>query len=189
MTAPRRPRYTFAEYIELEHESREIKHEYVAGEIFAMAGGTVEHAALATALAGLLFNHLRGGPCRAYGSDLQLRIRAAEVATYADVVVVCDPVERDPESPSHVTNPRVVVEILSPTTERYDREQKRLYYQQLDSLREYVLVAQDRHRIEVWRKDGEDWAWSAFEAGAGAPLESIGYVLLVDELYEAAGLA
>lgn len=188
MTAALRPRYTFVEYIQLERVSREVKHEYVAGEIFAMAGGTVEHAALATALIGLMFNHLRGGPCRAYGSDLQLRIRAAEVATYADVVVVCDPVERDPESSTHVTNPRVVVEVLSPATERYDREQKRLYYQQLDSLREYVLVAQDRRRVEVWQRDGDTWTQRAFEAGSRARLASIDWALDVDELYDAAGV-
>ncbi|KIG18867.1 hypothetical protein DB30_07203 [Enhygromyxa salina] len=184
-----RPRYTFAEYLELEARSREVKHEYVAGEIFAMAGGTVEHAALATALASLLFAHLRGGPCRPYGSDLQISIRAAEVATYPDVAVVCDPVQRDAESPSHVTNPRIIVEVLSPATERYDREQKRLYYQQLESLCEYVLVAQDRRRVEVWTRTDEGWIHSAHDAGAHAPLRSIDYSLDVDDLYVAAGVA
>jgi Uma2 family endonuclease len=86
-----RPRYTFAEYLEIERRSRDVKHEYIAGEIFAMAGGSIEHAGLANAFVGLLFNHLRGGPCRTYSSDLQISIRAAEVATYADVAVVCDP--------------------------------------------------------------------------------------------------
>jgi Uma2 family endonuclease len=94
-----RPRYTFREYLAIEQVSREVKHEYVAGEVFAMAGGPVEHSALASALLGLLFGHLRGGPCRAHGSDLGISIRAAEVATYADVTVVCEPIERDPESP------------------------------------------------------------------------------------------
>jgi len=188
MTAALRPRYTFAEYLEVERLSREVKHEYVGGEIFAMAGGSVEHSALATALLGLMFAHLRGGPCRPHGSDLQLRIRSADVATYADAVVICDPVERDPDSPAHVMNPRVVVEVLSPTTERYDREQKRLYYQQLDSLREYVLVAQDRRRVEVWRRRGEGWEHTTFEAGAKALLASIDYQLDVDELYDAAGV-
>lgn len=189
MRAAHRPRYTFAEYLEIEQLSREVKHEYVGGEVFAMAGGTVEHAALATALAGLLFDHLRGGPCRAYSSDLRIRIRAAEVATYADLAVVCDPIERDPESPTHVTNPRVVVEILSPSTEGYDRQQKRLYYQQLESLREYVLVAQERRCVEVWRReDGDDWSHATYEAGARAPLSSIDFALDVDELYGAAGL-
>jgi Uma2 family endonuclease len=183
-----RPRYTFAEYLEIERRSREVKHEYVAGEIFAMAGGTVEHSALATAFAGLLFNHLRGGPCRPHGSDLQISIRTAEVATYADVAVICEPVERDPESPSHVTNPRIIVEVLSPTTERYDREQKRLYYQQLSSLGEYVLVCQDRRRVEVWCRASEGWTHSAHEAGGSVPLRSIDFVLDVDDLYAAAGV-
>lgn len=188
MRAALRPRYTFAEYLEIEQASREVRHEYVEGEIFAMAGGSVEHSALATALGGLLFGHLRGGPCRPHGSDLRISIRTADVATYADVAVVCDPVERDPESASHVTNPRIVVEVLSPTTERYDREQKRLYYQQLDSLQEYVLVAQDRRRVEVWRREGEQWVHAAFGAEEKAPLPSIGYELGVDELYDAAGV-
>jgi Uma2 family endonuclease len=154
-----------------------------------MAGGTVEHSALATAILGLLFAHLRGGPCRPHGSDLQISIRAADVATYADAAVVCDPVERDPDSPTHVTNPRLIVEVLSPTTERYDREQKRLYYQQLDALREYVLVAQDRRRVEVWSRTDQGWIHAVYESGAQAPLPSIAYLLDVDELYTAAGVA
>lgn len=188
MRAALRPRYTFAEYLELERRSREVKHEYVAGEIFAMAGGTVAHAALATTILGLLFTHLRGGPCRPYGSDLQISIRAAEVATYPDAAVVCDPVECDGDSPTHVTNPRVIVEVLSSTTERYDREQKRLYYQQLDSLREYVLVAQDRRRVELWQRVGDGWVYSVHESGGRAALTSIHYALDVDELYNLAGL-
>ncbi|HLT35046.1 MAG TPA: Uma2 family endonuclease [Enhygromyxa sp.] len=188
MQAALRPRYTFAEYLEIERRSRDVKHEYVAGEIFAMAGGSVEHAGLANAFANLLFNHLRGGPCRTYGSDLQISIRAAEVATYADVAVLCDPIERDPESPAHVTNPRIIVEVLSPTTERYDREQKRLYYQHLASLREYVLIAQDRRRVEVWCRGEEGWTHSVHQAGESVPLRSIDYSLSVDELYAAAGV-
>lgn len=188
MNAALRPRYTFAEYLAIEAVSREVKHEYVAGEIFAMAGGSVEHSALATALVGLLFAQLRGGPCRPHGSDLRLRIPAAEVATYADAAVLCDPVERDPASPAHVTNPRIVVEVLSPTTERYDREQKRLYYGQIEALREYVLIAQDRRQVEVWRRDGDGWIHSVHPAGTRAPLASIAYELDVDELYSAAGV-
>jgi Uma2 family endonuclease len=132
---------------------------------------------------------LRGGPCRTYSSDLRISIRAADVFTYADVTVVCDPVERDPESPTHVVNPRVVFEVLSPSTERYDREQKRLYYQQIESLDAYVLVAQEHRRVEVFRRDGEAWAHSTHAAGAKAPLPSLGCVLDVDQLYDAAGVA
>lgn len=153
-----------------------------------MAGGSVEHSALATTILGLLFTHLRGGPCRPHGSDLQISIQAAEVATYPDAAVVCDPVERDADSPAHVTNPRVIVEVLSPTTERYDREQKRLYYQQLDSLREYVLVAQDRRRVEVWLRSEDGWTHTTHDAGARASLRSITCEIDVDELYDLAGL-
>lgn len=190
MRAALRPRYTFAEYLEIERRSSEVKHEYVSGEVFAMAGGSVEHSALATAVVGLLFAHLRGHPCRPHGSDLQISIRAADVATYPDAAVICDPIERDPESRSHVTNPLIIVEVLSPSTERYDREQKRLYYQQLDSLREYVLVAQDRRRVELWRRDTDRDAWThaVYEPGAEVPLISIGYALDIDVLYDAAGV-
>lgn len=188
MTAALRPRYTLAEYLDIEERSPEVKHEYVAGEVFAMAGGSVEHAALSTTLAGLLLARLRGGPCRPYGSDLRLRIEAVDVATYADVSVVCDPIERAVDSPTHVTNPRVVVEVLSPRTETYDREQKRLYYQQLPSLQEYVLVAQDRRRIEVWLRQGDRWESVVRRAGERIDLPSIDVALEVDELYETAGV-
>lgn len=188
MRAALRPRYTFAEYLEIEALSREVRHEYVGGEVFAMAGGSVEHSALATAVVGLLFAHLRGSACRPHGSDLRISIPAADVATYADAAVVCEPIERDPQSPSHVTNPRVVVEVLSPTTERYDREQKRLYYQQIPALSEYVLLAQDRRRLEVWRRVDDQWTYSSHGPGDRAQLPSIGYALEVDELYAAAGL-
>lgn len=184
-----RPRYSLAEYLEIEETSGDVKHEYVAGEIYAIAGGSPEHAALTNALALVIGGHLRGGPCRTYSSDLRLSIAALDVFTYADLTVVCDPIERDPDSPTHVTNPSVVVEVLSPGTERYDREQKRLYYQQLESLQEYVLVAQDRRRIEVWRRDDAGaWQHSAHGAGESAPLDSLNLALAIDEVYDVAGL-
>ena len=186
-TASRR-RYTFDDYLEVEAHSPAVKHEYVNGEIFAMAGGSVEHAALAMAVGGALLAQLREGPCRVYSSDLRIRIRAAGVATYADVSVVCDPVERDPDSPTHVTNLRVVVEVLSPSTEEYDRNEKRLYYQQLASLEEYLLVAQDRRRVEVWRREGDVFTRGLFEAGDRATLSSGPASLDVDELYRLAGV-
>ena len=188
MTTALRPRYTVGEYLLVEDASIGVKHEYVSGEIYAMAGGSPEHAALTNALALLIGSHLRGGPCRTYSSDLRIAIGAVKVYTYADLTVVCDPVQRAPESPSHITNPRIVVEVLSPSTERYDREQKRLYYQQLESLQEYVLVAQDRRFIEVFRRRGDAWEREIFERGSKVSLPSIDYELPVDELYDEAGL-
>jgi len=188
VTASLRPRHSFDEYLSVEEKSPEVRHEYVAGEIFAMAGASVEHSALATALAGMFLGHLRGGPCRPHGSDLRIRIESVDVATYADVSVICDPIERAPGSPTHVLNPVLVVEVLSPSTERYDREQKRLYYQQIPALEEYVLVAQDRRRVEVWRRDGHNWSQLVHDAGAIVELRSIDYRLDVDDLYRTAGV-
>ncbi len=187
-SAPRR-HYTFTDYLEIEAQSREVKHELVNGEIFAMAGGSVEHAALSQAFGALLTAQLKGGPCRAYSSDLRIRIREAGVGTYADLSVVCDPVERDPDSPTHVTNPRVVIEVLSPSTEDYDRDEKRLYYQQLPSLAEYVLVSQDRRRLEIWRREGDRFMHSVHEAGETARLPSLAFELDVDDLYATAGVS
>lgn len=187
-STPRR-HYSFEDYLEVEEQSREVKHEFVRGEIFAMAGGSVEHAALSQAFGALLTAHLKGGPCRAYSSDLRIRIREAGVGTYADVSVICDPVARDPGSPAHVTNPRVVIEVLSPSTEDYDREEKRLYYQKLSSLEEYVLVSQDRRRVEVWRREGEHFTRSVHQAGDKAPLPSLDFELDVDDLYATAGVS
>lgn len=166
-----------------------VKHEFLGGDIYAMAGGTPEHAALSAALIARLAALTRGGPCRAYTSDLRVRVLRTGLATYPDAAVVCGPLERDPESPSHVTNPALLLEVLSPGTEEYDRGEKREHYQQIDSLKEYVVLAQDRPHIEIWRR-GDDGAWTHAALGAGETLmlESLGGSLAVDELYADAGL-
>ena len=185
--APRR-HHPFGDYLEVEEKSREVKHEYVRGEIFAVPRGSPEHAALAQAIGALLFPQIRGGPCRAYSADLRLRIREADVATYADASVVCGPLERDPESPSHVTNPRVVFEVLSPSIEAYERGEKREAYLQLASLQAYVLVSQDRRRVELWHRRASSFGYRDHGAGETVELHALGAQLDVDELYDAAGV-
>lgn len=188
MTLAPRHRYTFQDYLDVE-EISPVKHEYFDGEIYAMAGGTPEHAALAAVLIGRLTAALRGSPCRAYTSDLRLRVRATGLATYPDVAVVCGSAERDPESPTHVTNPALVIEVLSKGTEEYDRGEKREHYQQMESLREYVLVAQAERRVEVWRRTHEtQWSHQAHGPGELVVLDSVSCTLDVDELYEDAGV-
>ena len=103
--------YTYAEYLTLEASSN-VKHEYLDGQIYAMAGGTPEHAALAAAVIGLLFPELRRGRCRAYDADLRVRVPSTGLATYPDVTVVCGPLERDAEDGQAVTNPTLIVEVL-----------------------------------------------------------------------------
>jgi Uma2 family endonuclease len=172
----------------VEDESPNLKHEYVNGDIYAMAGGTAEHAALSAAALWALNNQL-GGTCRAYSSDLRIWIETEHMATYADAAVVCDPVSRHPESPTHVTNPVLVVEVLSPSTEDYDREEKRSAYQLLPSLQAYVLVAQDRRCIELWQRVNRDWQHTVHEAGATARIPSLDVALDVDAIYARAGVA
>jgi Uma2 family endonuclease len=181
-----RIRFTFAEYLAFEASSN-VKHEYLDGQIYAMAGGTPEHAALAAAVIGLLFPQLRVGPCRALDADLRVRVRATGLATYPDVTVVCGPRELDPDDPNAVTNPTLVVEVLSPSTEDYDRGDKFEHYKRLPSLQQYVIVSHREHRIEVWsRTPRSDWTHAIAHNGDKAELSSIGASLDVRELYAAA---
>jgi Uma2 family endonuclease len=181
-------RYTFEDYLGVEEMST-VRHEYLDGEIFAMAGGTPEHAALLAAVVVLLGSGLRGKPCRPYSADLRIRVPATGLATYPDAAIICGDPLRDPTSPTHVLNPVVLVEVLSPSTDEYDRGEKREHYQQIESLREYVLIAQDRRRVEVFQRgDSATWTLRVFEASDTVHLPSIGVSFSVDELYTTAGL-
>lgn len=178
-----RHRYAFSDYVDLE-EASNVRHEYFRGEIYAMAGGTPDHAALCLAFGAELRDKLRGGRCRAFGADLRIRVLACGLATYPDVSVVCGPLERDPESRTTVTNPTVVVEVLSPSTEEYDRGDKFEIYKQLPSLKEYVLVSLREPLIQVWRRN-EEAAWLQEEAHAGGRVRllSLGCEIAVDDVY------
>jgi Uma2 family endonuclease len=182
--APRH-RYTFAEYLELEEIAR-VRHEFYDGEIYAMAGGTPEHAAMAAAVTTALARELSGKPCRVYNSDLRVRVLATGLATYFDVTVVCGPSERDPNSPTHVTNPKLVVEILSPGTVDYDRGDKLAQYQHIPSLELIVLFDHRAPRVELWTCEAGAWKPTEYGAGASVPLRAVGCSLSVDEIYAAA---
>jgi Uma2 family endonuclease len=176
-------RYTFAEYLDLEGASN-VKHEFLNGEIYAMAGGTPRHAALTLAVGAALHAALRGGQCRAFSSDLRVRVTATGLATYPDVAVVCGPLETDPNSDATVTNPRVVVEVLSRSTEDYDRGEKFENYRRIPALDTVVYVWQTETRIEVRRRQADDtWASADYRAGDAVPLQSIGCGLSVDDVY------
>lgn len=176
--------YSYGDYLALEAASN-VRHEYLDGQIYGMAGGSPEHAALAASVVGLLFPQLMGGKCRAYSSDLRIRVPATGLATYPDVAVVCGPRQRDPEDDDAVTNPTLLVEVLSPSTERYDRGDKFEHYKQLDSLRQYLLVRQDRPQVEVWTRGAGGWSVEVVGAGQTAALTSIGSELDVSRLYDA----
>lgn len=185
---PRHHQYTFKEYVALE-EMSSIKLEYLDGEIYAMAGGTLEHAALCAALIARLASLTSGTPCLTYTSDLRILVRATGLATYPDAAIVCGPPERDAESPTHCTNPTVVFEILSPATENYDRGVKREHYQQIASLREYVVIAQDRHHAEQWTRDERaGWKHRVIGPDGEIVLEMPAGSIALADLYRAARL-
>jgi Uma2 family endonuclease len=177
--------YSFAEYLRLEEVST-VKHEYLGGQIYAMAGGTPEHTALAAAVIVRLGRALDGGPCRVYTSDLKIRVRETGLCTYPDVSVVCGPREVDPESADAVTNPTLLVEVTSKSTEEYDRGEKFDHYRRIPSLREYVVASHRAPEIEVHRRE-PDGRWTRRVARAGERLELVSACALeVSALYAAA---
>jgi Uma2 family endonuclease len=178
-------RYTFADYLRLEEESS-TRHEFLDGEIVAMAGGTPEHAALAMAVGWQLRNQLADGRCRIFSSDLRVRVAATGLTTYPDVSVICGRTERDPASPSTVTNPTAVVEVTSDSTEDYDRGSKLEHYQMLPSIRTIVIVSHREPRIDVWTRTDGGFEHSSALAGGRALLPALAAELDVDTLYAAA---
>lgn len=182
MAYPARQLITFREYLDIEEQST-IKHEYLDGLAWAMAGGTFDHSAIATNITVLLAVLLRGKGCRPYNSDLRVRVRATGLATYPDASVICGRVQLDPADPKHTTavNPRVLVEVLSPSTEKYDRGEKLEHYKRIPALKELVLVStKDRH-IEVFRKSGA--GWKRHDYRDIALLTSVGVELPLSEVY------
>ncbi len=181
--------YTYQDYLTLEADSN-VRHEYLEGEIYAMAGGSVEHALLSADVITELRLQLRGGPCRVATSDLRVRVLETGKATYPDATVICGEAQLDPEdAQGHtVVNPTVVVEVTSRSTEDYDRGDKfGLHFSRIPTLMEYVLVSHRERSIEVRRRGPND-QWTASVAGAGESvrLESLDAVLDVDALYDAA---
>ena len=176
-------RMTYAEYLAAEAAS-EIRHEFLDSEVWAMARGTPEHAALAAALIGALGAALRGKPCRVYTSDLRVRILATGLSTYPDVSVVCGGVETAPDDPDAITNPVVVAEILPDATEAYDRGAKAAHYRRLASLQEYVLLSQAESLVEVYRR-ADSGRWELLEGRPGdlVELRSLGIHLDIAAVY------
>ena len=175
---------TYAEYVAFEASSDE-KHEYLRGEIWAMAGGTPTHALIATNFMRVLGNALQGKPCAPYGSDLRIRISETDRTTYPDGAVVCGKRQVAADDPNALTNPTVVVEVLSDGTEASDRGEKFAHYRRLSSLKEYVLVSQHVRQVEVFRR-GEGDVWTIARArvsGEQVELTSLGVSFAVDELY------
>lgn len=173
------------EYLALE-ERAETKSEYFDGEIFAMAGAEPEHNLIANNVVIEIGTQLRGGPCRSYSSDQRVKIPATGLYTYPDVTVVCGEAVFEGTRPRTLLNPTLIVEVLSDSTETYDRGDKFAHYQTLPSLREYVLVASDRPRIERFlRQESGEWSYDECSDPAGTvALPSVAAGLTLAGVYD-----
>lgn len=176
---------TFDDYLSIEHESG-LKHEFVRGQVLAMAGGSPAHARVCANITALLQVLLGGKPCTVFSSDLRLRV-ASDLASYPDVTVICGRIELDPaDRKGHtVLNPRVLVEVLSPTTENYDRGEKLGSYKHIPSLQEVMLVAHDRKELEIVRRESDgSWSRHIFGDGEFATFVSLSCEIAVADVYK-----
>jgi Uma2 family endonuclease len=180
-------RFSVAEYYALE-EAAEYRSEFFDGEIFAMAGGSARHSLVSANLLRELGNRLKGKPCSAYESNLRLKVEASGLRSYPDAGVYCGKLEFDVDDPQGQTalNPTVLFEVLSPSTEAYDRGKKAENYRKIPSLMAYVLIAQDRAKVEVYERVGDGF-WRLSEAGGlegTIALECLEITLSLGEIYE-----
>lgn len=175
-------RYTLQEFVALEEYSN-VRHEFLHGQIYAMAGGTPEHGLFAANVIGILTAALRGRPCRVHTSDVRIRVSATGLDTYPDVSVVCGHAECDPEDRNAITNPILLVEVLSPSTAEYDLSEKLNHYKQLDSLLEVLFVAHDAAQLEIVGRVGNAWKSRVAKSGERLELLSLGVTIEVDDVF------
>ncbi|HIK03301.1 MAG TPA: Uma2 family endonuclease [Trichormus sp. M33_DOE_039] len=171
------------EYLQLEEKSLE-KHEYIDGYIYAMAGASDPHVTIALNLAVLLRNHVRGSGCRVYMADMKTRIESLNRFYYPDVMVTCD--QRDQETPNYKKFPCLIVEVLSNSTEAFDRGDKFADYQALETLQEYVLINTKRQRVECFRRNEQGlWTLQSYtSAQESFRLDSVNFDGTMAALYE-----
>ena len=171
------------EYLSWE-ESQPVRHEYLDGQVFAMAGASPEHNDIVANALGALRDALRHKPCRVRGTDQRVKIPRTGLYTYPDVLVVCGEAEYEDEKRTTLQNPTVIVEVLSESTESYDRGKKFQHYRSIPSLRDYLLVAQDTVWVEHYVRGGDGtWILRDTLPGGTVRLASCGVELKVDELY------
>jgi Uma2 family endonuclease len=176
------PRLTPEEYFAWE-EQQEVKHEYFDGEVFAMTGGTVNHGRIGGRIFSLIDDHLiESDRCIALNSDVKIKIQASEKYVYPDASATCD--ERDRQTTQFISHPSLIVEVLSPSTEAYDRGKKFKLYQRSIAFTEYVLVSAEEIEIEIFRKnDRGKWEVTNYVVGDVVELESINLTFPIDRVY------
>ena len=180
MTQAVRQRFDFTDYVLLE-ESSTVKHEYLDGGVWAMAGGSPDHARITANVASLLRAQLSGRRCAVFSSDLRVRVKATGLTTYPDVTVVCDPSDTNSR---FVERPCLVVEVLSPSTQHKDRREKLLLYRNIESMRSYLIVAPDEGWIELHERHADGmWRQHRVEGDEKLALPCVDAAIATHELF------
>ena len=186
MSNAKRLHYSYDEYLRMLADST-LKLEYCDGVVYAMAGGTPSHAALAAAVTRILGQALLGR-CTVFSSDLKIRIDATDLATFPDVSVVCGALVSSPKDENALTNPALIVEVTSRSTEDYDRGDKLSHYKQLVSLQAVLFVSHRARSITVVERDGAAWTEREVRGGEVVSLARPSVTISADELYEGIAL-
>ena len=171
-------RLTHEEYFAFE-QAEDQRYEYIAGEVFAMAGGTESHALISMNIGAALVSALRGKPCRVYGADMKLYVRDCDKFCYPDIQVLC---EQGIRHGKYVENPLIVVEVLSESTESYDRNKKFEHYRSIETLKYYVLVDQTYKHVELYEKETTD-RWIVTYPKDHTMFQDLNIALDIEDIY------
>ncbi len=176
------PTMSVEEYLQLDRSSIETRYEYIDGYVTMLAGGTLDHATIGANIISILRRSLRGGPCRVFASDARVRLSRTRYV-YPDASVSCD--EHDRGRNDNVQSPRLVVEVLSASTESYDRGRKFAFYRECPSIQEFLLIDSQRPMLEVYRRERHDfWLLRAYRMDEVVELTNLGVHFAVSEVYE-----
>jgi Uma2 family endonuclease len=185
MSSQTKPQYTPQEYLAFERDSQE-RHEYFNGEIFAMSGASERHNLITGNVFASLHTQMRNKPCKVYASDMRVKVSPTGLYTYPDIVALCGEARFDDEQQDTLLNPSVIIEVLSKSTEGYDRGEKFAHYRKIDSLIEYVLISQEQNRIEHYvRQPDNQWLMSeASQPQEELELPALQCTLLMSDVYD-----
>lgn len=176
--------YTATEYLALERAA-DHKNEFVNGRIYAMSGASFRHNVIVSNLVITIGARLRGGACSVVSNDQRVKVSPTGMYTYPDVVALCEPPRLEDSHGDTLLNPAVIIEVLSDSTEKYDRGEKFAHYRKIESLREYILVSQDKLRVEQYVRHGEHWMLSEISDPAGSlHIDTLGCEIALRDVYD-----
>jgi Uma2 family endonuclease len=179
---PRDPSMSVEEYLQIDRSSIETRYEYIDGYVSMLAGGTLDHTTIGANIISILRHSMRGTPCRVFTSDARVRLSSTRFV-YPNASISCD--EQDRGQSDNVQSPRLVVEVLSPSTEGYDRGRKFGFYRECPTIQEYLLIDAQRPMLEVYRREKHDlWIFRAYRLDADVELTNLGVRFPVSDVYE-----